>query len=134
MPKSQKITLSASSDIPFNKLVLSQANVRRVKAGVSIEELAEDIARRTLLASLTVRPVENTAIFSILSPPTRTSTRCAMHSTRRAVSSACRVRTRRQDRPRQPDRPKRQDGSGLWANPLATRWRNAISKRVGSSD
>ncbi|GAB5471652.1 MAG: ParB/RepB/Spo0J family partition protein [Rhodospirillales bacterium] len=57
MTKSQKITLSASRDIPFNKLVLSQANVRRVKAGVSIEELAEDIARRTLLASLTVRPV-----------------------------------------------------------------------------
>jgi ParB family chromosome partitioning protein len=53
----QKIVLSASRDIPFNKLVLSQANVRRVKAGVSIEELAEDIARRTLLQSLTVRPV-----------------------------------------------------------------------------
>ena len=53
----QKITLSASRDIPFNKLVLSQANVRRVKAGVSIEELAEDIARRTLLQSLSVRPV-----------------------------------------------------------------------------
>ena len=41
----QKITLSSSRDIPFNKLVLSQSNVRRVKAGVSIEELAEDIAR-----------------------------------------------------------------------------------------
>src|SRR5712664_1604591 len=53
----QKITLSASRDIPFNKLVLSQSNVRRVKAGVSIEELAEDIARRTLLQSLSVRPV-----------------------------------------------------------------------------
>jgi ParB/RepB/Spo0J family partition protein len=53
----QKITLSQSRDIPFNKLVLSQANVRRIKAGVSIEELAEDIARRTLLQSLTVRPV-----------------------------------------------------------------------------
>ena len=38
----QKITLSSSRDIPFNKLVLSQSNVRRVKAGVSIEELAED--------------------------------------------------------------------------------------------
>ena len=49
----QKITLVASRDIPFNKLVLSQSNVRRVKAGVSIEELAEDIARRTLLQSLT---------------------------------------------------------------------------------
>jgi ParB family chromosome partitioning protein len=53
----QKITLSASRDIPFNKLVLSQSNVRRLKAGVSIEELAEDIARRTLLQSLSVRPV-----------------------------------------------------------------------------
>jgi ParB family transcriptional regulator, chromosome partitioning protein len=37
--------------------VLSQANVRRIKAGVSLEELAEDIARRTLLQSLTVRPI-----------------------------------------------------------------------------
>src|ERR1700757_3122374 len=53
----QKITLSASRDIPFNRLVLSQANVRHVKAGLSIEELAEDIARRTLLQSLTVRPI-----------------------------------------------------------------------------
>lgn len=53
----QKITLSSSRDIPFNKLVLSQFNVRRVKAGVSIEELAEDIARRTLLQGLNVRPV-----------------------------------------------------------------------------
>jgi len=53
----QKIQLSASRDIPFSKLVLSQSNVRRIKAGVSIEELAEDIARRTLLQSITVRPV-----------------------------------------------------------------------------
>jgi len=53
----QKIRLSASRDIPFNQLILSQANVRRIKAGVSIEELAADIARRTLLQSLTVRPV-----------------------------------------------------------------------------
>ncbi|MCL8385058.1 ParB/RepB/Spo0J family partition protein [Xanthobacter aminoxidans] len=51
----QKITLSSSRDIPFNKLVLSQSNVRRVKAGVSIEELAEDIARRGLLQGLNVR-------------------------------------------------------------------------------
>ncbi|MGE0765555.1 MAG: ParB/RepB/Spo0J family partition protein [Hyphomicrobiaceae bacterium] len=54
---SSKIALSISRDIPFNKLVLSQSNVRRVKAGVAIEELAADIARRTLLQSLTVRPV-----------------------------------------------------------------------------
>ncbi len=53
----RKLVLSSSRDIPFSKLVLSQSNVRRIKAGVSIEELAEDIARRTLLQSLTVRPV-----------------------------------------------------------------------------
>jgi len=53
----QKVTLSPSRDIPFDKLVLSQSNVRRIKAGISIEELAEDIARRGLLQSLSVRPV-----------------------------------------------------------------------------
>jgi ParB/RepB/Spo0J family partition protein len=53
----QKITLSPSRDIPFNKFVLSQSNVRRVKAGVSIEQLAESIAQRTLLQSLSVRAV-----------------------------------------------------------------------------
>jgi ParB family chromosome partitioning protein len=57
----QKITLSPSCDIPFNKLVLSQSNVRRVKAGVSIEELAEDIVRRGLLQGLSVRPVVDQA-------------------------------------------------------------------------
>ena len=51
----QKITLNAGRDIPFNKLVLSQQNVRKVKAGVSIEELADDIAHRGLLTSLNVR-------------------------------------------------------------------------------
>lgn len=55
----QKITLSASRDIPFNNLILSQSNVQRIKAGVSIEELAEDIGWRTLLQSLTVRPVRD---------------------------------------------------------------------------
>nr|WP_025829196.1 ParB/RepB/Spo0J family partition protein [Acetobacter persici] len=55
----QKMTLNASRDIPFNKLVLSQSNVRRVKAGLSIEELARDIERRGLLQSLNVRPVLN---------------------------------------------------------------------------
>ena len=53
----QKITLSPSRDIPFNKLVLGQSNVRRVKAGVSIEQLAESIAQRTLLQGLSVRAV-----------------------------------------------------------------------------
>jgi ParB family chromosome partitioning protein len=55
----QKIVLSSSRDIPFNKLVLSQSNVRRVKAGVSIEDLAASIARRGLIQSLSVVPVVN---------------------------------------------------------------------------
>lgn len=54
-----KLTLSPSRDIPFDKLVLSQANVRRVKAGVSIEDLADDIERRGLLHGINVRPVQD---------------------------------------------------------------------------
>ena len=66
----RSLPLSSSRDIPFNKLVLSQSNVRRVKAGVSIAELAEDIARRTLLQSLGIRPVlgadgEETGMFEV---------------------------------------------------------------------
>jgi len=53
----QKIVLSSSRDIPFNNLVLSQSNVRRVKAGVSIDDLAASIARRGLIQSLSVFPV-----------------------------------------------------------------------------
>lgn len=53
----QKITLNRSEDIPFDKLELSQRNVRNIKAGVSLEDLAEDIARRKLLQSLSVRPI-----------------------------------------------------------------------------
>lgn len=60
MTKHVKIVLSGSRDIPFNQLVLSQANVRRVKAGVSIDALAADIARRGLLQSLTVRAQRDT--------------------------------------------------------------------------
>ena len=51
----QKITLSSSRDIPFNKLVLSQSNVRRVKAGISIEDLAASIARRGLIQMVSKR-------------------------------------------------------------------------------
>ena len=47
-----KITLVSARDIALDKLVASDANVRRVKAGVSVEDLAEDIARRGLLQSL----------------------------------------------------------------------------------
>lgn len=62
MTKSQikslpKLVLSSSRDIPFSQLMLSQKNVRRVKAGLSIEDLADNIYRRTLLQSLNVRAV-----------------------------------------------------------------------------
>lgn len=58
MTKSEtKIALSKSQDVPFDRLVLSERNVRRVQTGLSIEELAEDIAQRTLLQSLSVRPL-----------------------------------------------------------------------------
>lgn len=57
MATAKRIVLPSSRDIPFDKLVLSQSNVRKVKAGVSIEELSEDIARRGLLQGLNVRPV-----------------------------------------------------------------------------
>ncbi|TPN81151.1 ParB/RepB/Spo0J family partition protein [Mesorhizobium sp. CU2] len=53
----QKITLDRSMDIPFDKLELSQKNVRNIKAGISIEDLANDIALRGLLMSLNVRPI-----------------------------------------------------------------------------
>jgi ParB family transcriptional regulator, chromosome partitioning protein len=52
-----KIILASARDIPFDKLVLSQSNVRRIKAGVSVEDLAASIARRGLIQSLHVRPV-----------------------------------------------------------------------------
>lgn len=70
MASAQKIKLSPSRDIPFNKLVLSQSNVRRIKAGVSIEQLAESIAQRTLLQSLSVRAVidakgEETGMYEV---------------------------------------------------------------------
>jgi hypothetical protein len=51
-----KITLVGARDIALDRLVASDANVRRIKAGVSVEDLAEDIARRGLLQSLNVRP------------------------------------------------------------------------------
>ena len=54
----KKIVFSRSRDIPFNKLVLSASNVRRVRPDHNVEELAEDIARREdLVQGLNVRPV-----------------------------------------------------------------------------
>lgn len=50
------ITVSAPpSQIPLDKLQISDRNVRRIKAGLTIEGLADSIARRTLLTSLSVR-------------------------------------------------------------------------------
>lgn len=65
-----KLVLSSSRDIPFCQLVLSQKNVRRLKAGLSIEDLADDIYHRTLLQSLNVRPVvgedgQETGMFEV---------------------------------------------------------------------
>ncbi len=65
-----KITLVGARDIALDRLVASDANVRRIKAGVSVEDLAEDIARRGLLQSLSVRPVldaenQETGKFSV---------------------------------------------------------------------
>ena len=71
MAKAQpKLILSPSRDIPFDKLVLSQANVRAVKNGVTLEDLADDIDRRGLLHGLNVRPVvdeedQETGMFEV---------------------------------------------------------------------
>jgi ParB-like chromosome segregation protein Spo0J len=51
-----KIVMTSARDIALDKLIASDLNVRRIKAGVSVEDLAEDIARRGLLQSLNVRP------------------------------------------------------------------------------
>jgi len=66
----QKIAMNPSENIAYDRLVLSQENVRRVKDGVTIEQLAEDIGRRRLLQSLNVRPVldengEETGTFEV---------------------------------------------------------------------
>ena len=55
--RSEDHAVAARATFPSTSSCSSQSNVRRVKAGVSIEELAEDIARRGLLQSLNVRPV-----------------------------------------------------------------------------
>ncbi len=58
MAKAQpKLVLAPAQGISFNLLVLSQSNVRRVKNGVTIEDLAADIERRGLLQGLSVRPL-----------------------------------------------------------------------------
>ncbi len=66
-----KLVLNDVQSIPLNKLVASESNVRRIKNGISIEELAADIAHRGLLQNLNVRPVldgdgEETGSFHVL--------------------------------------------------------------------
>jgi len=66
-----KLVLNDVQSIPLNKLVASEANVRRIKNGISIEELAADIAHRGLLQNLNVRPVldgdgDETGSFHVL--------------------------------------------------------------------
>ncbi|MDG4890012.1 MULTISPECIES: ParB/RepB/Spo0J family partition protein [unclassified Mesorhizobium] len=66
----QKIAMNGAENIPYDKLMLSQKNVRRIKDGVSIEQLAEDVGRRKLIQSLNVRPVldgegEETGTFEV---------------------------------------------------------------------
>jgi ParB family chromosome partitioning protein len=90
----QKITLSAARDIPFNKLVLSQQNVRKIKAGISIDDLAEDIAHRGLLTSLNVRPEldaegKETGIYRIPAGGRRYRALERLVSQKRLAKTAC---------------------------------------------
>ena len=52
-------SLTPATEIALSALVASKNNVRRIKPGVSVEDLAEDIARRGLLQSLTVHAVRD---------------------------------------------------------------------------
>ena len=62
----QKVTLSPSRDIPFDKLVLSQSNVRRIKAGISIEELAEDDSLAENMQRAALHPLDQFCAFVAL--------------------------------------------------------------------
>lgn len=57
VPAAPLLELSPILTIPLNKLVFSVGNVRKTHAALSIEALAESIARRSLLQSLSVRPL-----------------------------------------------------------------------------
>ncbi|MFB9342863.1 ParB/RepB/Spo0J family partition protein [Aminobacter aganoensis] len=55
----QKIILNPAENIPFDLLDLSQKNVRQIVNGVSIPNLADDIAYRGMIESLNIRPKKN---------------------------------------------------------------------------
>lgn len=52
-----KLTFSAPDTIPLDCLELSDGNVRRIKPAIPIQSLADSIARRGSLQSLSVRPI-----------------------------------------------------------------------------
>jgi ParB family chromosome partitioning protein len=52
-----KLTFTAPVTIPLDRLEHSENNVRRVRTGIPIQTLANSIARRGLLQSLSVRPI-----------------------------------------------------------------------------
>jgi ParB family transcriptional regulator, chromosome partitioning protein len=54
----KKIVFSRSRDIPFNKLLLSESNVRRIRPETNLDELTHDIDRREdLVQGLNVRAI-----------------------------------------------------------------------------
>lgn len=58
MAKAQKkLVLTQPRIIPLDKLERSEANVRKVKKGLTLEALAEDIENRGLLENLGARPI-----------------------------------------------------------------------------
>jgi len=57
-----KIVLTSARDIALDKLVASDVNVRRIKAGVSVEDLAEDTIRR-MLTEGAVKTSDRRAVF-----------------------------------------------------------------------
>ena len=82
----QKIKFSPSRDIPFNKLVLSQANVRRVKAGVSTEQLThrqegdrETFARAWSSEVAEVAPFTDSEIHIVAGLLHRSGSACRMN-------------------------------------------------------
>ena len=63
------VVLSPARDVPFDKLMLSQTNVRHSKSVVSVKQRKEDIARRGLLKYLNVRAVVDAEDSTALEQP-----------------------------------------------------------------
>ncbi|AEQ52855.1 ParB/RepB/Spo0J family partition protein [Pelagibacterium halotolerans] len=67
----KKIVFSRSRDIPFDKLVISEANVRQIRPETGLDELTQDIDRREdLIQGLNVRALvdengEETGFFEV---------------------------------------------------------------------